>query len=57
MHLSIDYQDNCMKCSNEGTLKNGEFCDCSVGISESLMGISAEVDELIEKDRGELGFI
>lgn len=43
------YYEDCEKCSNKGILKNGHFCDCSVGMAESLMGVSAEADEILRK--------
>lgn len=42
------YQEKCAECLNKGILKDGRFCDCAVGISESLMSVSAEADALVE---------
>lgn len=42
------YEEKCDRCLNKGILKNGQFCDCNVGMSERLMGVSAEADKLLE---------
>lgn len=42
------YSQKCDDCLNKGILKDGKFCDCEVGMAESLMVVSAEADALLE---------
>lgn len=43
------YAEKCKECSNTGIKPNNEYCDCTVGMSESLMFLSVEVDKLLER--------
>lgn len=43
------YYEDCEQCSNKGILNNGDYCDCQVGMAESLMFVSAEVDDIMLK--------
>lgn len=45
------YSERCEKCSGTGLLKTGHFCNCEVGLAESLMTVSAEADRLLEEER------
>lgn len=42
------YKEKCEICSNTGFKKDKNFCECPVGMAESLMGVSAEADNIIE---------
>lgn len=36
----------CFSCMNTGFSSKGTFCECQVGLTESLMGVSAEADRI-----------